>query len=96
MNNKYSFKDLLYTKIEIDFDNQTKVDFSKIEIPMIQRDYAQGRKVEFKLNETGKRFIDTVFSALKKGHLMEMDFVYGSVSENLKEHTFTPLTGNNV
>ena len=35
MNNKYSFKDLLYTKIEIDFDNQTKVDFSKIEIPMI-------------------------------------------------------------
>ena len=93
MNNKYSFKDLLYTKIEIDFDNQTKVDFSKIEIPMIQRDYAQGRKVEFKLNETGKRFIDTVFSALKKGHLMEMDFVYGSVSENLKEHTFTPLDG---
>ena len=39
--------------------------FNKIEIPMIQRDYAQGRgKIEnyhLKINETGKRFINSIF-----------------------------------
>lgn len=97
MNNKYSFRNLLEKEIEIDFENSIKVVFNKIEIPMIQRDYAQGRgKIEdnhLKLNETGKRFIDSVFSALKQDEFMEMDFVYGSISEQNQIYTFTPLDG---
>jgi hypothetical protein len=101
MDNKYSFKQLLESEIIIDFEKNKRVIFSKIEIPMIQRDYAQGRtKVEgdsIKLIETGKRFIDNIFAALIDGKSMQMDFIYGSINEyrnnNLNEYTFIPLDG---
>lgn len=103
MNNKYNFKNLLEDEVIIDFDKNKSVFFNKIEIPMIQRDYAQGRgKIEekqFKLNETGKRFLDSIFEALSQMNDMEMDFVYGSISEynnnetKNKEYTFIPLDG---
>jgi hypothetical protein len=98
MNKKYSFKDLLENEIVIDFEKNTSVIFSKIEIPMIQRDYAQGRGTienkQLKINETGKRFLNSIFSSLKETTEMEMDFVYGSISENqTKKYTFIPLDG---
>jgi hypothetical protein len=98
MNKKYSFKNLLENEIIIDFEENTSVIFNKIEIPMIQRDYAQGRgKIEddkLKINEAGKRFLNSIFESLENNLEMEMDFVYGSVSEYGKEeYAFIPLDG---
>ena len=67
---KYSFKDFLTKQIELisngDIQSLTKIDV--IEIPMIQRDYAQGR-LRFsnkenlnRLNPTGEKFIKELFS----------------------------------
>jgi hypothetical protein len=98
MNKKYSFKNLLENEIIIDFEENISVIFNKIEIPMIQRDYAQGRgKIEddkLKINEAGKRFLNSIFVSLENNLEMEMDFVYGSVSEYGKEeYAFIPLDG---
>ena len=94
--NKYSFKSLFDTVIEIDDDN--KITISKVEIPRIQRDYAQGR-IEKKddINEKGRRFIECVFENLKSNAKMEMDFVYGAIKEiqveQQKINILLPLDG---
>ena len=64
---KYSLKDFLTNEIELisKDSNYQKIKIHKIEIPMIQRDYAQGRSTvsskkknaESKLNSTGEKFI---------------------------------------
>ena len=69
----------------------------KIVIPILQRDFAQGR-------ETGKipfireRFLNALYAAIKENTLLELDFVYGFTKENqlgsgegLK--SFVPLDG---
>lgn len=58
---------------------------TKIEIPIIQRDYAQGRPDEEKIREG---FLGTLEEALD-GKPNELDFVYGS----LKDECFQPLDG---
>ncbi len=58
---------------------------SKVEIPIIQRDYAQGRPGEEKVRE---RFLGTLGEALD-GEPKELDFIYGSV----KGDCFQPLDG---
>lgn len=96
MNNGYNFKDLLDSEIMIDDKNKKSVKFDKIEIPKIQRDYAHGRKEKkgdkLELNETAKQFIEKIFSSLSENKVMDMDFVYGSITE-LKDKTFIPLDG---
>lgn len=47
----------------------------KIEIPIIQRDYAQGRKGKETLR---KNFLSDLRTALDNGQKMKLDFVYGS------------------
>lgn len=97
--NKYSFKSLFDTTIEIDDDN--KITISKVEIPRIQRDYAQGRiekkNDNFVFNEKGRRFIECVFENLKSNAKMEMDFVYGAIKEiqieQQKINILLPLDG---
>lgn len=84
--NKYSFKDILEKEIVID-KNKVLV-FDKIEIPMIQRDYAQGRKNE---SEVRARFLEAIFDSLKSEKELDLDFVYGSITESTK--TFIPLDG---
>lgn len=82
--NKYTFTDLLQKKC---------FDFSKIEIPLIQRDYVQGQKSDDgsgKINKTGFRFIKAIFDSLEKSIHMDMDFIYGSVDKDKK---FIPLDG---
>jgi len=88
--NKYSFFDVL-TK-EIDINDQTKILINKIEIPMIQRDYAQGRT---SVKEIRKRFLDSIFQKLGSGEPLELDFVYGSLREyhGRKAYDFIPLDG---
>lgn len=77
--NKYTFWNLL---------NQ----FTKVEIPIIQRDYAQGRPSEAKIR--GK-FINHLADALKHRNPIELDFVYGMISENERtlQSLFIPIDG---
>ena len=57
-------------------------------IPVIQRDYAQGRKTE-KPTEVRKGFVRNLISYLQSDKIHDLDFVYGTV---LKEE-FIPLDG---
>lgn len=58
----------------------------KIEIPILQRDYAQGRIGKEKLR---KNFISHLRDALKEGKEVQLDFIYGAVSHE----TLAPLDG---
>lgn len=99
MNTKYSFRDFLCEPIYIDNNHSTAVKLDKVEIPIIQRDYAQGRaKADKTINETGKRFIKSIFEHLVENTDMEMDFIYGSVysykdKKTGDKHAFQPLDG---
>jgi len=59
-----------------------------IEIPIIQRDYVQGRDSE-KAKEVRKSFLDDIFAALEKNEKFHLDFVYGSLEDN----KFIPIDG---
>ncbi|PPK75915.1 uncharacterized protein DUF262 [Methylobacter tundripaludum] len=66
----------------------------RIRIPMIQRDYAQGRPAE---KEVREEFLDALEGALKKpaddtSLPLNLDFIYGSV-EGKDETRFLPLDG---
>lgn len=108
MEDKYSFKEFLTKETYIGIDPETEEEIvgvvSKIEIPMIQRDYAQGRIKEYKgndaiINDTGSRFLRSIFTALKHNAEMELEFIYGSVEERPipksreKEYAYIPLDG---
>jgi hypothetical protein len=61
----------------------------RIEIPLIQRDYAQGRPGEEVARIRGN-FLDTLFNALKPGGTdIKLDFIYGY----LEKGAFFPLDG---
>lgn len=53
---------------------------SRIIIPIVQRDYAQGREGKEHLRE---RFLTQLFSALKGQKPIVLDFVYGSREGNI-------------
>lgn len=69
----------------------------KIEIPIIQRDYAQGRKGKEELRrsfltnlkEALDKKLDKEKEALDKEKELKLDFVYGAINNN----TLTPLDG---
>lgn len=62
---------------------------SKIEIPIIQRDYAQGR-IDENTNRIRKSFLDSIMLALdSENNPLELDFVYGDI----KNDVFRPLDG---
>ena len=50
-----------------------------IQIPIIQRDYAQGRKGESNIRY---KFISDLYDTIKKGKYINLDFIYGSVNGN--------------
>ncbi|TQR34583.1 SigF [Campylobacter sp. MIT 99-7217] len=64
----------------------------KIEIPILQRDYAQGRKDAELVRE---KFLTSIFSHLKEDKKLYLDFIYGSVKtyEDTEDKTFLPLDG---
>ena len=43
MNKKYSFKEFLENPVTVNMQTGKTLVFDKVEIPIIQRDYAQGR-----------------------------------------------------
>ncbi|MEY8240445.1 MAG: DUF262 domain-containing protein [Cycloclasticus sp.] len=63
----------------------------KVEIPIIQRDYAQGRNTE---SEVRASFLGALHTYLKEGKPnRDLDFVYGSIVTEGATTKFTPLDG---
>jgi len=59
---------------------------NEIVIPLIQRDYAQGRKSE---EDKAEAFLDAILKGTKDG--LHLDFIYGKI--NSETETFFPLDG---
>lgn len=74
--NKYSFYDILTKEIEFNEKENRKGFINNIEIPMIQRDYAQGRE---KQEDVRERFLNAIFSTLQEKRILNLDFIYGSI-----------------
>ena len=81
---KLNFLQLLSNEEAI-YENETWQPLSKIEIPIIQRDYAQGREGKEELRENFLKFLLEAINGTPK----ELDFVYGSVRNNILQ----PLDG---
>lgn len=83
--NEYSFYSLFG---EHTMPDGKKYEIKKIEIPIIQRDYAQGRKNDA-VSRVRERFLETIHEAFENNCHLTLDFVYGEV-ENGK---LIPLDG---
>jgi len=69
------------------------INASKIVIPIIQRDYAQGR-TNNKVVKIRSKFLDALFVALENPEKpIELDFIYGYNIENTIIKSFIPLDG---
>jgi len=81
---KISFNDIL---------NQNEV-----VVPIIQRDYAQGRS-DAKSTIIRQKFLEAIFSVIQatlngeKDALLELDFIYGYRMESKLQHEFYPIDG---
>lgn len=82
--NKLNFIDIFDEKIEI--ENEKNVKLSKIVIPRIQRDYAQGRTDAQRVR---KRFLDAIYDAITNKPIT-LDFIYGDIDDKGVMH---PLDG---
>ena len=69
-------------------NKEAGVKLQKITIPIIQRDYAQGRK-DPDVDRVRSRFLDSLFNAVV-GEPITLDFVYGDIDE---DGVMTPLDG---
>jgi hypothetical protein len=81
---KINFLQLLSNEEAI-YENETWQPLTKIEIPIIQRDYAQGREGKEELRENFLKFLLEAVNGTPK----ELDFVYGSVRDKILQ----PLDG---
>ncbi len=81
----HSFMDIFETVFT---DGQEAVNIKKIIIPIIQRDYAQGR-LDPDINRIRNRFLDSLYNAIVKEPIT-LDFVYGDIDMN---GVMTPLDG---
>ena len=75
-------------KISEDLESEF-LPLNKIEIPIIQRDYAQGRNVP-EVNRIRKKFLTSLYKALVENKQLKLDFVYGDIND---EKILTPLDG---
>lgn len=83
----YNLQDILSREIEFE---DTKYSFGQLQIPIIQRDYAQGRDEQ---KTVRNRFLDALFGALKGHKALDLDFVYGAIKEFDSIQFFVPLDG---
>lgn len=80
------FKDIFNKDIrEVQVQNSHKL---KISIPIIQRDYAQGR-LNDKSTGIRNKFLDEIFNKLDNNENLFLDFVYGSIEDD----KFIPIDG---
>ena len=63
------------------------IEKNEIVIPLIQRDYALGRKEEEK---KARNFLEAILDGMNSKNGLNLDFIYGS---SIKENQFTPLDG---
>ena len=82
---KHSFIDIFNTEFLVGRD---AVKLQKIVIPIIQRDYAQGRK-DPEVERVRNRFLDALHRAVTEKPLT-LDFIYGDIDAN---GVMTPLDG---
>lgn len=85
MTKSYSFKEIFNNTFTV--DNQ-EIKLSKIVIPIIQRDYAQGR-MDPEIRRVRQRFLNALYEAITIKPIT-LDFVYGDID---KDGTLTPLDG---
>ena len=65
----------------------------EIKIPIVQRDYAQGRKSAF-VDEIRTKFLLDIHDSIVHEKELNLDFVYGSIEdENLSNRKVLPLDG---
>jgi len=80
-----SFMAIFYNRFE---DGENSIQLQKIIIPIIQRDYAQGRDNP-DVVRVRERFIEALYKAVTENPIT-LDFVYGDID---KEGNMTPLDG---
>ncbi|KAA6341816.1 hypothetical protein EZS27_010389 [termite gut metagenome] len=80
-------------------NSYTEILQHKVEIPIIQRDYAQGR-TDDKTNKIRKDFLDVLFEYIQKKLIkssiseLELDFIYGfNEQESKDKFSFIPIDG---
>ena len=78
---KYTFWSLL---------NDTDLNLNKIEIPIIQRDYVQGRIGEEIIRDN---FVEFLVNNIVTGNKVEVDFIYGSILNSSNQKVFIPVDG---
>lgn len=81
----HTFIDIFNFNYEVDGE---PVSLSKIVIPIIQRDYAQGR-ISDSINRKRERFLEALKEAVTIKPIT-LDFIYGNID---KDGTMTPLDG---
>ena len=77
----HSFMDIFDTTFS---DGAEAVKLQKITIPIIQRDYAQGRR-DPDIDRVRSRFLDSLYRAVSDEPIT-LDFVYGDIDENGVNH----------
>ena len=81
----HTFIDIFRNEFESDGE---MIQVQKIVIPIIQRDYAQGRRTD-KIDRVRSRFLDSLYNAVCYEPIT-LDFVYGDIDE---KGIMTPLDG---
>ncbi len=82
----HTFKDIFDTDFEID---DGVIQLKKIIIPIIQRDYAQGRE-DAEATRVREMFLESLYQAITTDKPITLDFVYGDIDNN---GIMTPLDG---
>lgn len=79
-----------YTLIDLfkatDNEESQYLPLNNIEVPIIQRDYAQGRN-QPEVNRIRARFLDALYIALTTLKPITLDFVYGEINDKKNAHT---------
>lgn len=71
------------------FELKGAYDVKSVVIPLVQRDYAQGR-ISTEVNRIRERFLQVLFDALTEDKKTTLDFIYGNVDDKCR---LTPLDG---
>ncbi len=81
----HSFLDIFES---VFYEDKNPIQLQKIVIPIIQRDYAQGRR-DSDVDRIRSRFLDALYDAVTKAPI-RLDFVYGDIDV---KGIMTPLDG---
>lgn len=73
---------ITFSGIFLEPSDKTEVSIKSIEIPIIQRDYAQGRESK-DVSRIRKQFINSLYNAITgKSDPIKLDFIYGNVTNS--------------